>query len=78
MPDESPERKPGRADDVNWGHFLGVGLQMLVGALLGYFIGNWLDRRYGWEPWGVLIGVMLGVAAGMYLLIKDAIRINRD
>jgi F0F1-type ATP synthase assembly protein I len=30
------------------------------------------------KPWGVFVCVMLGLAAGMYLLIKDAIRINKD
>jgi hypothetical protein len=64
--------------DPNWGRFLSIGLEMAVGALLGYFVGAWLDRRYGWGGYGTLGGVMLGVAAGMYLLIKDAIRINKD
>jgi F0F1-type ATP synthase assembly protein I len=65
-------------DDVNWGHLAGVGIQMAVGVVLGLVIGHWLEKRYGWEPWGTLIGVMLGLAGGMYLLIKDAIRINKD
>lgn len=65
-------------DDQNWGKYVGIGLQILVGVALGYFVGTWLDRRYGWEPWGVMVGSMLGLAGGMYLLIKDAIRINKD
>ena len=74
MPDR-PDRSDG---DVNWGRFLGVGLQIAVGAALGYFVGSWLDRRYGWRGYGSLVGVMLGVTAGLYLLIKDAIQMNRD
>jgi len=65
-------------EDVNWGRFAGVGLQMLVGVGLGLIVGKWFDRRFGSEPWGLMIGVMLGLAGGMYLLIKDAIRINKD
>jgi F0F1-type ATP synthase assembly protein I len=65
-------------DDGNWGRSLGYGLQIGVGVTLGYLIGNWFDRRYGWAPWGLLIGVMFGLASGMYLLIKDAIRMNKD
>jgi len=45
---------------------------------LGYFVGHWLDNRYGWYPWATLIGAMLGLAAGMYLLIKSALRMNKD
>jgi hypothetical protein len=55
-----------------------LGLEIAVGAGLGYVVGAWLDRRYGWGGYGALGGVMLGVAAGMYLLIKDAIQSNRD
>ena len=64
--------------EVNWGHFAGVGLQVAVGVVLGYLIGAWLDRRYGWGSRGAVIGSMIGLAGGLYLLIKDAIRINRD
>lgn len=65
-------------DEPGPGRFVGIGLQIAVGVGLGVLVGRWLDNRYGWAPWGLLIGVMLGLAAGMYLLIKDAIRINKD
>jgi F0F1-type ATP synthase assembly protein I len=65
-------------DPVNWGRYLAIGLEMAVGVLLGLWVGTWLDRKYGWAPWGVFAGTMLGLAGGMYLLIKDAIRINKD
>jgi F0F1-type ATP synthase assembly protein I len=64
--------------DANWGRFVGVGFEIAVGVTIGYFVGGWLDRRYGWNNYGTLAGVMLGVAAGMYLLIRDAIRMNKD
>lgn len=64
--------------DPGWGRHLGVGLQMLVGVGLGFVVGNWLDKKYGWSPWGVMACTMLGLASGMYLLIKDAIRMNKD
>lgn len=66
------------ADDQNWGHYLGYGLQMLVGVVLGVFVGRWIDGKYHTDPWGVMGGSMLGLAAGMYLMIKDAIRMNKD
>ena len=65
-------------DDVNWGKMAGIGLQVAVGVTIGYFVGRWLDRRYGWTPRGMMTGSMIGLAGGMYLLIKDAIRINKD
>ncbi|MCF7797734.1 MAG: AtpZ/AtpI family protein [Lentisphaeria bacterium] len=35
-------------------------------SLLGYF----LDKKFGWEPWGLLTCALLGVAVGMYELWK--------
>ena len=76
---DGSRRDPGkRDDDQNWGKFLGYGLQMLVGVLLGVFVGRWVDGKFHSDPWGLLICVMLGLASGMYLLIKDAIRMNKD
>jgi F0F1-type ATP synthase assembly protein I len=65
-------------NDSNWGKFLGIGMEIGVGAVLGYFVGSWLDTKFGWNGYGTLGGTMLGVMAGMYLLIKEAIRINKD
>lgn len=73
-----PKDSPRDTSDQNWGKYLGIGLEIAVGAILGYFVGTWLDRKFGWNGKGALIGVMLGVAAGMYLLIKEAIKMNRD
>jgi F0F1-type ATP synthase assembly protein I len=65
-------------ESPNWGQFLTLGFETAAGVALGYFVGHWLDRKYGWEPWGTLVGAMLGMAAGMYLLIKEALRMNKD
>jgi F0F1-type ATP synthase assembly protein I len=41
-------------------------------------MGYYLDSRFGWSPWGTISLTMLGVIGGLYLLIKDALRRNRD
>jgi len=74
----APSSRPSQQDDGNWGRYLGIGLEIAVGVAVGYFVGSWLDRRNGWHGTGTLVGVMIGLAAGMYLLIKDAVRINKD
>lgn len=65
-------------EDGNFGRNLAYGMEIAVGVALGYFLGNWWDRGHGSAPWGLMIGVMLGLASGMYLLIKDAVRMNKD
>ena len=64
-------------DDSNWGKYLGYGLEMAVGVGLGWWVGRWFDARYGSSPWGVLIGVFVGLSGGMYLLIKEGLKANK-
>jgi F0F1-type ATP synthase assembly protein I len=64
--------------EQNWGHFLGLGLNVAVGVGLGALIGWWLDKRYGWSPKGMTIGALVGLAGGMYLLLKEAMKANKD
>ena len=70
-----PKKEDDRSDSANLAM---VGLQVAVGVALGFVVGSWLDRKFGWEPKGVVIGSLLGLAGGLYLLIKDAIRINKQ
>ena len=64
---------PEPEDRSQWGQYMGLGLEMAAGVGLGVFVGGWLDARFGWSPWGIIIGSMLGLAGGMYLLIKLAL-----
>ncbi len=64
--------------DPGFGQFAWIGLQVGVGVGLGALVGGWLDRRYGWSPWGMTLGAMIGLAGGLYLLIKEALRMNKD
>ena len=61
-----------KKDEV-WGPLLGllsVGTVLVAGIVLGWFAGRWLDRRAGTEPWGVVIGVVLGSVAGFVELFR--------
>jgi hypothetical protein len=64
--------------DTNWGNLAMVGLEVGIGVGLGYLVGHWLDNKYGWQSRGAVTGAMLGLAGGLYLLIKQAISANKD
>lgn len=43
----------------------------LVGAvLIGIFVGRWLDRYVGTEPLFLVIGLLLGLAAGIFAMLR--------
>ena len=64
------------ADDggTDWGKGLSSGLEVAVGIGLGCLVGGWIDKHHGTGPWGLLIGLLFGCAAGMYQLIKSVNR----
>ncbi len=43
----------------------------MTGSVLGLgYIGYFIDTHYNTNPYGVLIGLLLGVTVGMYELLK--------
>lgn len=57
---------------------LAQGFEIVVGVGLGYLVGKWFDNHHGTAPWGIFVGLLLGTAAGLYLLIREATRANKD
>jgi ATP synthase protein I len=46
-------------------------LSQLVGSvLIGIFSGRWLDREAGTEPLFLIIGLLIGLSAGIYAMLK--------
>ena len=56
-----------------WG-WASVGVEFGLIVVLFFLGGRWLDGRLGATPWLTLTGSLLGVAAGMFLLIRSALR----
>lgn len=53
---------PGKGAD-----YRGVALAgTLVGELVApILIGLWLDHRFGWDPWGLVVGTTVGFVGGI-------------
>ncbi len=54
----------------------GLDLAIVVGGFAA--IGWWLDRRYGWSPWGTLTGALLGIVGGLTNFVRAARMVTRD
>ena len=72
----TPLRRASSADDERrekWA-VAGAGLELAAGIGLFAGLGYLIDYWAGSLPWGTVVGALLGMAAGMYQLIKTVNR----
>ncbi len=49
-----------------------MGTEMTVATLLGAGMGYGVDHFFGTKPWGIVVGVVFGGAAGMLNVYRSA------
>lgn len=54
----------------SFGRYAGVGLQFAVAILVFLYAGQWVDRRLGSAPWGMIVGVFTGAGAAFYSMYR--------
>ncbi len=72
MPRLGPE---GRQQLRTAARFSAIGIEMGLSPLVGYFGGRWLDQKLGTAPWLMIIGLLLGAAAGfrsVFRLLRES------
>jgi ATP synthase protein I len=62
--------KPDPENVRKWGELAGIGPLLVAAVLVGWALGTWADGKLGTEPWGLVIGVLLGTVAGFVQLVK--------
>ncbi len=75
-PYRRPELPWERKADPNlgWGRWASAGIEFGLAVVLFFLGGQALDATFGTAPWWTLVGSLVGVAAGMYLLLRTVIR----
>ena len=74
------DKEPGR-DYRKIGLLTGVPAIMLAATLVGLFVGQWADRKFGTEPYLTVVGVLLGlISAGIEIvnLLKKASETEKE
>jgi F0F1-type ATP synthase assembly protein I len=55
-----------------------IGTEAALAPTIGAVIGLFLDRRFGWSPWGLLVGFGVGVFGAVQLLRELAKRTDEN
>lgn len=69
---EHPKQSP------SWMKLTGIGVE-LVGAVIGLTLaGYWWDYHFHTGPWGLLVGIALGIVGGTYNLIRQSLLASKE
>jgi F0F1-type ATP synthase assembly protein I len=73
---------PGMAEKDSEGraYLKWAGLGFEFAAVVGLFVyfGYLADQRWGYGPWGLVIGGAIGFTGGLYHLVKEGFAMNRE
>jgi F0F1-type ATP synthase assembly protein I len=76
---KQPRGRAGAAAKVGVaGPLFGAGVQMAAGIVVMFFLGKWLDAKWGTTPWLMLAGILFGCAAGMTQFVRAANSASRQ
>ena len=64
------QRRSKQSDWAAFGLIGQVGLYISAGALLGIAAGLFIDNRFHTSPLATLIGLLLGLAVGIYMVYR--------
>jgi F0F1-type ATP synthase assembly protein I len=67
---ESPGGPTPPTSFVNVSAYAGLGVQFVLSILLFLYLGRWVDRKLGTEPWFLIVGVFTGATAGFYAMYR--------
>lgn len=69
---EAETAPPPQSRTQGWGLALRLGADFVAGVVVGVAIGLGIDRLFGVAPWGLIIFLPLGFAAGVLSVLRTA------
>jgi F0F1-type ATP synthase assembly protein I len=79
--DDGRKEQPGSISKIvtgGFGPFLTLGLQLAISVVVFFFIGYWLDGKFGTSPWCSIGGAFLGAAGGLIKFLKEAMALGKQ
>lgn len=51
--------------------YLTLGIQLAAAVVIFFFLGNWVDNRFGIDPIGKLVGTLIGMVGGFIKFFRS-------
>ena len=72
MPEEDQQEEANRKSGIAYA----AAFSLFVAVVCGMLIGWLLDRSLGTRPWLLVVGLVLGAAAGFYELVRASSKLS--
>jgi len=59
-----------------WGDIMSLGMVFPISITIGFFLGRWLGRFFGYPKTGIVVGLICGIATGFLELYRVTVRLN--
>jgi hypothetical protein len=59
------------------GPYLTMGMELAIAVVGMFFIGRWIDAAWDTAPWGMFIGLTMGVVGGFIRFIRRALALGK-
>ena len=66
------QTRGGAGDRPGMAMALRLGADFVAGVVIGVALGRGVDRLFGTRPWGLVVFVLLGFAAGLLTVLRSA------
>ena len=61
-----------------YGPYLTLGFQLAAAVVVFFFLGDWIDKRYGIAPIGKLVATLIGMIGGFIKFFKSVASMIAD
>ncbi|MBS1180346.1 MAG: atpI [Proteobacteria bacterium] len=72
LPSEPGGGGPQSSGLSGFGQAMKVGSEFVAGVIVGFVIGYTIDRLFGTSPWGMIVFLLLGFAAGTLNVMRSS------
>ena len=69
---KTPTSVEGKSERTGYALAIRLGSDFVAGVVLGAAIGWGVDRLFGTAPWGLIVFLLLGFAAGLLTVMRSA------